>query len=152
MARNHLIFWLALIAGVWSAVACAHRPVLDGPSGLYSKVVDFYSGPLDHLSAVRAGQCPMYPSCSRYSRQAVERYGWVKGWVMTMDRLMRCGRDEVRLAPRVLIGDQWKIYDPVENNDRGLGCPAAWPVAVRGFGQAEAEQQIWPPDPSDALD
>jgi len=36
---------------------------------------------------------------------------------MAMDRLMRCGRDEARLAPKVLIDGKWKIYDPLENND-----------------------------------
>jgi hypothetical protein len=75
-----------------------------------------YAGPLNHLKAVRRGECPMYPSCSQYSRQAVARHGIVKGWMMTMDRLMRCGRDETRRAPRILINGKWKYYDPVENN------------------------------------
>ena len=59
----------------------------------------------------------MYPSCSQYSKEAVARFGFVKGWVMSMDRLMRCGRDEVRLAPKIWVNGEWKIFDPVETND-----------------------------------
>ena len=36
---------------------------------------------------------------------------------MSMDRLMRCGRDEVRLAPKIWVNGEWKIFDPVETND-----------------------------------
>ena len=72
---------------------------------------------MNHLKAVRRGECQMYPSCSEYSRQAIARYGFAKGWVMSMDRLLRCGRDEIRLAPRILVNGKWKYYDPVESND-----------------------------------
>ena len=49
--------------------------------------------------------------------EAVGRYGFIKGWVMSMDRLMRCGRDEVRLAPKIWVNEEWKVFDPVETND-----------------------------------
>lgn len=80
-------------------------------------LVDFYRGPLDHLQAVRSGSCPMHPSCSAYAREAVRRHGFAAGWVMAMDRWMRCGRDETRHAPPILVGGQWKIFDPLEAND-----------------------------------
>jgi len=82
-----------------------------------STLVRIHQGPLNHLMAVRRGDCPMHPSCSEYSRQSVEKYGFLQGWVMTCDRLMRCGRDELKSAPRVLIDGKWKYYDPVESND-----------------------------------
>jgi hypothetical protein len=56
----------------------------------------------------------MHPSCSEYSRQAVARFGFAKGWVMSMDRLMRCGRDEVRMAPKIRVNGKLKYYDPIE--------------------------------------
>jgi hypothetical protein len=59
----------------------------------------------------------MYPSCSQYSRQAVARHGLFIGAMMAADRLMRCGRDETRLAPKVLINGRVKYYDPVGGND-----------------------------------
>ncbi|MFC1812143.1 membrane protein insertion efficiency factor YidD [Thermodesulfobacteriota bacterium] len=85
--------------------------------GLYSSILEIYRGPLNHLSAVRRGECPMYPSCSEYSKQAIHKHSFVVGWAMTMDRLMRCGRDEIKLAPKIFVNGEWRYYDPVENND-----------------------------------
>ncbi len=82
-----------------------------------SLMVRFYRGPLNHLSAVRYGACPMYPSDSEYSLQSIQKHGMLVGWIMAMDRLMRCGRDETRLSPQVFINGKWKTYDPVEKND-----------------------------------
>ncbi len=82
-----------------------------------SLMVRFYRGPLNHLSAVRYGECPMYPSDSEYSLQSIQKHGMLVGWIMAMDRLMRCGRDETRLSPQVFINGKWKTYDPVEKND-----------------------------------
>lgn len=79
-------------------------------------VIDFYQGPLNHCSAVRSGECPMYPSCSEYSKEAFRKYGFFKGGMIVSDRLMRCGRDEVRLAPVVYVDGKLKFYDPLEHN------------------------------------
>jgi hypothetical protein len=59
----------------------------------------------------------MYPSCSRYSLDAVHEHGPVMGWIMTCDRLLRCGRDELSVSPRIAVDDGRRCYDPVENND-----------------------------------
>jgi len=59
----------------------------------------------------------MHPSCSEYSRRVVEKHGFAIGWMMTLDRLLRCGRDELKTAPKIFVSGQWKYYDPVENND-----------------------------------
>ncbi|RJR51766.1 MAG: membrane protein insertion efficiency factor YidD [Desulfobacteraceae bacterium] len=82
-----------------------------------SPMVEFYRGPLDHLSAVRSTECPMYPSDSEYGRQSLEKHGFPMGWIMTVDRLLRCGRDEVRLSPKIIVDGKVKSYDPVEAND-----------------------------------
>ncbi len=89
----------------------------DGGGDPLSLMVRFYRGPLNHLSAVRYGECPMYPSDSEYSLQSIKKHGMLAGWVMSMDRLMRCGRDETRLSPEVFVNGKWKTYDPVEKND-----------------------------------
>lgn len=83
---------------------------------LYS-IVKFYQGPLNHLSAVRRGECPMYPSCSEYSKESIRKHGMIIGWMMTCDRLMRCGRDETKISPIIIVSGKWKYYDPVERND-----------------------------------
>lgn len=59
----------------------------------------------------------MHPSCSAYAAEAFENHGPVIGWIMTLDRLVRCGRDEAKIAPSWLKGNQSYIYDPVEAND-----------------------------------
>jgi hypothetical protein len=59
----------------------------------------------------------MYPSCSQYSRQAVEKHGFTVGWAMAMDRLSRCSRDELRRAPKIMVDGEWKFYDALSAND-----------------------------------
>jgi len=88
----------------------------DGFNPLQS-IIRFYQGPLNHLSAVKRAECPMYPSCSNYSKQCFEKHGLFIGWMMTCDRLMRCGRDELRLSPWIFVDGKLKCYDPVNDND-----------------------------------
>jgi putative component of membrane protein insertase Oxa1/YidC/SpoIIIJ protein YidD len=109
---------LLLLLCAFALYACAHTAQYQAESNttdgsLYEGIIRFYRGPLNRLQAVRSGECPMYPSCSEYSRQAVTRFGFAKGWVMSMDRLMRCGRDETRTAPRIIVHGKWKYYDPI---------------------------------------
>jgi putative component of membrane protein insertase Oxa1/YidC/SpoIIIJ protein YidD len=70
-----------------------------------------------YLSGADGDPCSMYPSCSRYALDAVEKHGGVIGWIMICDRLMRCGRDEVSHSPSIQIQQRFFPYDPVENND-----------------------------------
>jgi putative membrane protein insertion efficiency factor len=37
-----------------------------------------------------ANICKFYPSCSHYSYQAIYKYGFLKGLVMTLWRVLRC--------------------------------------------------------------
>jgi putative component of membrane protein insertase Oxa1/YidC/SpoIIIJ protein YidD len=110
---------------VYAVPACghlkekAHCPVEAVPPW----ILEVYRGPLNHLTAVRRGDCPMYPSCSEFSAQAIAKHGVMVGWMMTMDRLLRCGREELNLAPRVFDGGNLKAYDPVENNDFWWASP-----------------------------
>jgi len=59
----------------------------------------------------------MYPSCSQYSLQSFEKHGFLIGWMMTCDRLVRCGRDETNLSQEIFVNGKLKFYDPVEKND-----------------------------------
>nr|WP_304363227.1 membrane protein insertion efficiency factor YidD [Gilliamella apicola] len=34
--------------------------------------------------------CRFEPSCSEYALLAIEKYGVLKGWKLTLDRLKRC--------------------------------------------------------------
>jgi len=59
----------------------------------------------------------MHPSCSEYGRQAVRKHGFFVGWTMAMDRLLRCGRDELKHIHRIWVAGDWRFYDPVSAND-----------------------------------
>jgi len=77
-------------------------------------IIQFYQ---KYISPVDGDRCPMYPSCSEYFKQSIEKHGIAAGWIMGMDRLVRCGRDEVDLSRSVRINGEKHTYDPVENND-----------------------------------
>ena len=106
-----------IVISVFFLSACAHHSVTQPDPSPYEDFLGIYSEPLNHMAAVRRGVCPMYPSCSQYSRQAVGRHGFVVGWAMAMDRLLRCGRDELKRAPKILVHGEWKFYDPLSAND-----------------------------------
>ena len=97
--------------------ACTHQSTTQPDPSPYEDIIGIYRGPLNHLASVRRGVCPMHPSCSEYSRQAVAKHGFVVGWTMAMDRLLRCGRDELKRAPTILVHGEWKFYDPLVAND-----------------------------------
>ena len=70
-----------------------------------------------YISPIDGKDCPMYPTCSEYSLQCFKKYGLFIGWMMTCDRLFRCGRDELRLSPQIIVNGKFKCYDPLEKND-----------------------------------
>jgi uncharacterized protein len=70
----------------------------------------------EYISPVDGDRCPMYPTCSQYSLEAVRKHGVLVGLVMTFDRLIH-ESDEIRRAPQVKVYDSNRYYDPVENND-----------------------------------
>jgi putative membrane protein insertion efficiency factor len=70
-----------------------------------------------HISSIGGSRCPMYPTCSKYSVLAFKEHGLFIGWMMTIDRLFRCGRDELRLSPQIIVNGELACYDPLENND-----------------------------------
>ncbi len=43
-----------------------------------------------YLSPLKSTRCPYIPSCSEYGRQAVEKYGAVKGSLIASYRVLRC--------------------------------------------------------------
>ena len=70
-----------------------------------------------HISGIDGNRCPMYPSCSGYGAQAIQKHGLLLGWIMACDRLLRCGKDEVRLSPHIKINGRELTFDPVSAND-----------------------------------
>jgi putative membrane protein insertion efficiency factor len=69
------------------------------PSRLACRLIFYYQR---HISPhFLAGQCRFRPSCSDYARQAVERFGLLRGGLLAVRRLGKChpffpgGRDPV---------------------------------------------------------
>ena len=69
-----------------------------------------------YISSVDGDRCPMHPTCSAYSLQVIKKHGFFIGFMMTADRLIHEG-GEMDYAPLVKVGDRYKFYDPVSNND-----------------------------------
>jgi len=68
------------------------------------------------ISPLDGDRCPMYPTCSEYSVQAIRKHGPFIGVVMTADRLIH-EEDEQRFAPLDKVGDRYRFIDPVADND-----------------------------------
>jgi putative membrane protein insertion efficiency factor len=93
----------------------SHLQNQDNPEkNLFLFPIHFYR---KYISGADGDRCPMHPSCSTYSLEAFKKHGLIKGWVMTSDRLMRCGRDELKLGQPVMAREKTRVYDPVQNND-----------------------------------
>ena len=42
------------------------------------------------ISALTPSVCRFYPTCSEYTRQAIEKYGFFKGCWLGFKRILRC--------------------------------------------------------------
>lgn len=63
------------------------------------------------LSSQDGDRCGFSPSCSRYAKLAIDRYGPVRGLIMAADRLQRCHGCGSGYYPRDRITG--RLYDPV---------------------------------------
>lgn len=70
------------------------------------------------MSKADGDRCPMYPSCSQYASQAFKRHGAIKGWILSCDRLLRCGHTEIRRSPKIRVKGKTRVFDPIEANTR----------------------------------
>jgi putative membrane protein insertion efficiency factor len=70
----------------------------------------------NYISPLDGDRCPMYPTCSQYSVQAIHEHGPVVGIIMTADRLIH-ESDERDYAFTIKMGNRYRYADPLENND-----------------------------------
>lgn len=101
-----------------SASAAAAQPA-EEKRGLSAS--DFFIYPMQffrkYISGADGERCSMHPSCSAYGLESIKKNGPAMGYLMTCDRLLRCGGDEKKTSPSVDIEGESKTYDPVFNND-----------------------------------
>lgn len=92
-------------------------PSENGPNSESSSLLFPLSFYQKIISPAVGNRCRMSPSCSAYSKDAFQTHGLFLGWIMTCDRLMRCGRDETHLSPGILTPDGRQTLDPLSGND-----------------------------------
>ncbi|MCP4673513.1 MAG: membrane protein insertion efficiency factor YidD [Desulfobacula sp.] len=102
-----------IISFIFYATLCAQSLDQEGERD-ESFLFNFYQ---EHISVVDGNRCAMYPSCSRYASRSFQKHGFIVGWIMACDRLVRCGRDEADIARHVIVDNHELIHDPVEAND-----------------------------------
>jgi uncharacterized protein len=129
MRYRHFFLGGLLIAALISQHTAAHAlDSLDERGPMAAEKSEKASKPLPpliypvyffqkYLSGADSDRCPMHPSCSAYCVDALRKHGALLGWIMTCDRLIRCGRDELKRSPPVRVNGKPRCYDPVANND-----------------------------------
>ena len=43
-----------------------------------------------YMSPLKCTRCPYYPTSSQYGLEAIEKYGALKGGILTLWRILRC--------------------------------------------------------------
>lgn len=53
-------------------------------------IINGYQKHISSWLEVKGVKCKFYPSCSEYSKQAIEKYGVIKGCMLGLYRILRC--------------------------------------------------------------
>ncbi len=53
-------------------------------------MINFYQKNISKSLEVMNIRCKFYPTCSNYTKQAVEKYGFLKGSLLGIYRIIRC--------------------------------------------------------------
>ena len=54
------------------------------------KMIDFYKKHISSFLEDRGVCCKFHPTCSEYTKQAIEKYGAFKGIYIGIKRILRC--------------------------------------------------------------
>lgn len=54
------------------------------------KILNVYKKVISPWISAKGYNCKFYPSCSEYTRQAIEKYGCFKGCFLGMKRILKC--------------------------------------------------------------
>ena len=57
------------------------------PRKVEIKMIEFYQ---KYISSSLGKRCIYYPTCSEYTKQAVDKYGIIKGNILGLFRIIRC--------------------------------------------------------------
>ena len=53
-------------------------------------VIKIYKKIFSPIFYILGSKCKYYPTCSEYSRQAIEKYGVLKGGILSLKRILKC--------------------------------------------------------------
>ena len=54
------------------------------------KIIEWYQKNISLWLESKHIRCKFYPSCSEYTKQAIEKYGSLKGCFLGIKRILRC--------------------------------------------------------------
>lgn len=63
------------------------KKILKIPSKIEVKLINIYQR---YISSGLGNHCKFYPTCSEYTKQAVDKYGIIKGNILGLFRIVRC--------------------------------------------------------------
>lgn len=120
-----LIIFFIILGLIWENSFAGQELKVDEYPKVSNRAEEKHTDPLlfpikfyrDFISSADGNRCPMHPTCSQYCNEAFAKHGYIMGWIMCSDRLLRCGRDETKLSDPVWIDNVKHSYDPVSNND-----------------------------------
>jgi len=61
--------------------------IIKMPSNIAIYIINFYQ---KYISRYTPKHCKYYPTCSEYTKQAVDKYGIIKGSVLGIIRILKC--------------------------------------------------------------
>lgn len=100
-------------------VSCVGRKVPIKPArdkdtnNIFMVLLEFYQ---DSISPIDGDRCLMYPTCSQYSFEAIQKHNSFIGIIMTADRLIHESAEQ-DFATYVEVGNKYRHLDSIENND-----------------------------------
>ena len=54
------------------------------------KIIEWYQKNISLWLEHKNIRCKFYPTCSEYTKQAIEKYGVIKGSILGLARIIRC--------------------------------------------------------------
>lgn len=123
--KPSLLLLLVSVCAACASVAQGAAPHMRGPS-VHSNISDSSSRarPVSivlrfyrhYVTISDSDRCQMMPSCSIYAQEAFSRFGVIKGFLMTADRLTRCSND-MNSYNAIWVNDIKYAVDPVPDEE-----------------------------------
>lgn len=57
---------------------------------IFIKLINWYQKNISFWLESKNVKCKFYPTCSEYTKQAIEKYGVFKGCILGLKRIIRC--------------------------------------------------------------